>query len=472
VSPRLPRAFRALFATSLSLALREPVALFWNVVAPAFILVAFASVFGAIPHAIGWITAGLLSISAMGTALFGVSTSLVNQREQRILRRYGATPVPALAIVLAELATGAVLALIASGLQLALAAALFGLPIVDRLARVAPILLVGIVAFMAIGLLVGTLCTSPRTALVAGNALFLPFLFLGGAAIPLPVLPSSVTRFSLLLPSRHLVDALARVLVRGATLAEVAGPLLLLAATAVLGIAFATLLFRFDPEEKLPITRAVAPVVALVVLFAIPAFAREDRGAADFSPARAAASARHEPLVVDDFADGDLEAGTLGRWTAFTDRIPLLLGTSDASLENVADASAPAGRALHVHGRVTRDARFGGFAGASLALADADGHALDLSGFRAIRLRVRGDGGSFRLVLPTPPLTDFDHLSFWFDAPAEWRTLEAPLSAFAQASGATPREGGLERTLALQILTAGAPRASFELWIADVVLLP
>lgn len=469
---RLLRAYRALFATSLTLALREPVALFWNVAAPAFLLFAFATIFGQIPHAIGWITAGLLCISSMGTALFGVSTSLVNQREQRVLRRYGATPAPPLAIVLAELSTGAVLALIASGLQLVLAGALFDLPLGGRLLALLPLLFAGVLAFMGIGLVVGTLCTNSRTAIVAGNALFLPFLFLGGAAIPLPILPASVGRISELLPSRHLVDALARVLVRNATLAEVTGPLLLLLLTAALGIAFATALFRFDPDERVPARRRFGAIATFVLLFAAAAFASRGRTPTDFSPVRAASPGASAPLLVDDFADGDLEAGALGRWAAFTDRIPLLLGSSQAAVENAPDPQSPPARALHVTGLVTREARFGGFAGASLALADAEGRALDLTGFRTLRIRVRGDGGSYRVVLATPPLTNFDHLAYWFDAPRDWRTLAIPLAAFAQSGFGAEREAGLERTLALQFLTAGAPHPSFELWIGEVWLLP
>jgi ABC-2 type transport system permease protein len=484
VSARLAaslRSWRALFVTSLRLALREPVALFWNVVAPAFLLFAFALVLGPIPHAIGWVTAGLLGTSAIGTALFGVSSSLVQQRDQRILRRYGATPVAPSAIVLAELATGAALALIAATMQIALAAAFFGLDLHGRLVATGALLLVGVVAFMALGLVVGTLCTSPRTALVVGNALFLPFLLLGGAAIPLPVLPSSVARLSLLLPSRHFVDALARVFVRGATLRDVAPALAILAATAALGVATAALLFRFDPDQTIATRRRVAAIGGFVLLFGGVALARSDAASVDFAPpALARRLPATEPLLVDDFADGDLRAGTLGTWTKFTDRLPLLLGTSDATVENVAVAGSPdvasnapdaPTRALHVKGFVTSDARFGGFAGVSLALGE-EGHALDLTRWSKLRLRVRGDGGSYRVVLATPPLTNFDHLGAWFDAPSEWRTVELPLAKFAQSGFGPPRESGLERTLALQFLTAGAPHDSFELWIGEVTLLP
>ncbi len=475
MSPKLRRLLRsssALFATSLRLSLREPVALFWNVAAPAFLLFAFASIFGQIPHAIGWISAGLLCTSAMGTALFGVCTSLVNQRDQRILRRYGATPVPPLSIVLSEFLTGAVLATIASVLQLALAAALFDLPLSGRLPALALALFCGLLAFMGLGLLVGTLIVSPRTALVAANALFLPLLFLGGAAIPLPILPVSIVGISRLLPSRHMVDALARVLVRGAPLAEIAAPLAALALCAAAGVAFAAALFRFDPDQPLPAGRRLAAIAAFALLCAAPAIARRDPTDGNDAPPRAAALVAAAPLRIDDFADGDLQAFNGDRWAAFTDRIPLLLGSSESRIDVVADPEEPTRRALRVAGRVTSDARFGGFAGVSLPLSAGDGRGFDLTPYRALRLRVRGDGGSYRVVLATPPLTDFDHLSFWFDAPGAWRTLEIPLSSFAQTGFGAPREAGLERTLALQLLTSGAPHASFELWIGELSLEP
>jgi ABC-2 type transport system permease protein len=466
------KAFLALWRVSIVLSLREPVALFWNALAPAFLLVAFGSVFGEIPNAVGWLVAGLLCISAMGTALFGVATSIVNQRDQRVLRRYGATPIGAWPVLLAELATGATLALTASVIQLALAAALYGQRLLDRIAPLAAVLLTGVVAFMALGLVVGTLCSSQKTVIVAANAIFLPLLFIGGAAIPLPILPAAVARVSLLLPSRHLVDGLARILVRHAGWGELVVPLALMLATAVAGVAFSAALFRFDADERLaPRQRALA-IATFVVLFSSAAFVRREEATPAFEPIAAAAPRAAAALLVDDFADGDLRSSAFGSWTVFTDRIPLLLGTSEARLAVDRLDDEPGRRALHVSGRVTRDARYGGFAGATLPLVDESGKATDLRPWRTLRLTLRGDGGSYRLVVATAPLTNFDHLGFSFDAPPQWRTIDVPLAALRQQGFGPPLEAGIERAIALQLLTSGAPIPSFDLWIARIELLP
>jgi ABC-2 type transport system permease protein len=466
------KAFLALWRVTLLLSLREPVALFWNALAPAFLLVAFGSVFGEIPNAVGWLVAGLLCISAMGTALFGVATSIVNQRDQHVLRRYGATPIGPWPVLLAELSTGATLALLASVIQLTLAAAVYGQPLADRIVPLAVVLLTGIVAFMALGLVVGTLCSSPKTVIVAANAIFLPLLFLGGAAIPLPILPAAVARVALLLPSRHLVDALARILVRDAGFGELLAPLALLIATAIAGVAFSAALFRFDPDERLaPRQRAVA-VATFALLFLGAAILRRDEATPSFEPIAAAAPRASAPLLVDDFADGDLRSNGFGTWTAFSDRIPLLLGTSEAEAAVAPLADEPGRRALHVTGRVTRDARYGGFAGVTLPLVDRAGEATDLRPWRTVRLTVRGDGGSYRFMVATAPLTNFDHLSYAFDAPPTWRTIDVPLAALRQQGFGPPLESGLERSIALQLLTSGAPIPAFDLWIARVELLP
>lgn len=466
------KAFLALWRVSIVLSLREPVALFWNALAPAFLLVAFGSVFGEIPNAVGWLVAGLLCISAMGTAFFGVATSIVNQRDQQVLRRYGATPIGPWPVLLAELATGATLALTASVIQLALAALLYGQPLADRIVPLAVVLLSGVAAFMALGLVVGTLCSSQKTVIVAANAIFLPLLFVGGAAIPLPILPAAVARVALLLPSRHLVDGLARILVRDAGWSELVVPLALMVATAAAGVAFSAALFRFDADERLAPRQRVLAIATFVVLFCGTAFVRRDDAAATFEPIAAAAPRAAAPLLVDDFADGDLQSAAFGTWIVFTDRIPLLLGTSEAHLAVDALDDEPGRRALHVSGRVTRDARFGGFAGATLPLVDRSGMATDLRPWRTLRLTVRGDGGCYRLAVATAPLTNFDHLAFSFDAPPQWRTIDVPLAALRQQGFGPPREAGIERSIALQILTSGAPIPAFDLWIAKVELLP
>ena len=96
----------------------------------------------------------------------------------------------------------------------------------------------------------------------------------------------------------------------------------------------------------------------LVVLFCGAALFRRDEAAPSFEPIAAAAPRAAAPLLVDDFADGDLQSVPFGEWTTFTDRIPLLLGTSEASLSVVSLDDEPGRRALRVRGRVTRDARF------------------------------------------------------------------------------------------------------------------
>jgi ABC-2 type transport system permease protein len=465
------RAWAALVRTSLRLALREPVALFWNTAAPAFLLLAFGFVFGQIPHAIGWLTAGLICIGTMGTAFYGLAVSLVTQREQLVLRRYGATPVSTLAIVLAELTTGSALALIAAAIQVAIAVGAFGLRIADRAAPLALAVLASILAFMGLGLAIATLCTRTRTALVAAHALFLPLMFLGGAAIPLPILPPGVERLSTLLPSRHAVEAIASAIAldeppRGPTVA-----LIFLLATAAAGVAIAVAWFRFDPDQGLPARSRIGALAAFAALSGA-AFTLGSGGDAAAPGAAGRPRAEYDgPSMLDDFADGDLESAHHGTWTAFTDRIPLLLGRSRAEIENVPDPEDSTRRALAIGGEVTADALHGGFAGASLALADARGGGLDLSGTRGLRLRVRGDGGSYRIVVATPPLTNFDHLCWWFDAPPRWRSLEIPWSAFTRTGFGPAREAGIESTLAIQVLSAGAPRAGFSLWIADVEVL-
>jgi hypothetical protein len=389
-----------------------------------------------------------------------------------VLRRYGATPIGPWPILLAELANGATLALIASGIQLALAAALYGQPLADRIVPLTVVLLTGITAFMALGLVVGTLCSSPKTVIVAANAIFLPLLFLGGAAIPLPILPAAVARVALLLPSRHLVDALARILVRDAGWHELFAPLALLAATAVAGLAFSAALFRSDPDERLAPRQRTFAVATFALLFGAAALLRKDEATPSFEPIAAAAPRASAPLLVDDFADGDLSSNAFGAWTSFTDRMPLLLGTSEASVAVVPLADPPGRNGLRVAGRVTRDARYGGFAGVTLPLVDRSGAATDLRPWRTLRLTVRGDGGSYRLVVATAPLTNFDHLGFSFDAPPTWRTIDVPLAALRQQGFGPPLECGVERSIALQILTSGAPIPAFELWVARVELLP
>jgi len=109
-----------------------------------------------------------------------------------------------------------------------------------------PVVICGTLAFMSIGLLVGSFAKTQQAATAVANLIILPMAFLGGAFIPLAFAPNWLRDASYAIPLRYLVTGMQDVMARGE------GPAAALPAIAILlGLtAAATLVsvrvFRWD----------------------------------------------------------------------------------------------------------------------------------------------------------------------------------------------------------------------------------
>jgi ABC-2 type transport system permease protein len=108
------------------------------------------------------------------------------------------------------------------------------------------VLLCGTLAFMSIGLLVGSFAKTQQAATAVANLIILPMAFLGGAFIPLDFAPNWLRDTSYVMPLRYLVTGMQDVMARGegpATALPAIG--ILLGLTVVLTF-IAVRVFRWD----------------------------------------------------------------------------------------------------------------------------------------------------------------------------------------------------------------------------------
>jgi len=73
----------------------------------------------------------------------------------------------------------------------------------------------GTLAFMSIGLLVGSFAKTQQAATSIANLVILPMAFLGGAFIPLDYAPAWIRDVSYVMPLRYLVTGMQNVMARG-----------------------------------------------------------------------------------------------------------------------------------------------------------------------------------------------------------------------------------------------------------------
>lgn len=195
---------------------------------------------------IQFVTPGLLGWAVAMSAAFGAAATLQGWRQSRLLRRLQLAPVGTGTIVGARVGVTLLVSLGQLAIFLGLGDAAFGLRLTGSWWMSVPLIVVGTLCFMAIGLLAGALAKTTEGAVNLANFLVLPMAFLSGSFFPLDGAPSWLQRLSDLLPLKHLNTGMLDVMVRGEGPAAAVVPLVVLAGFAVVVTLLAARLFRWE----------------------------------------------------------------------------------------------------------------------------------------------------------------------------------------------------------------------------------
>ena len=196
---------------------------------------------------IQYLTPGILAWGVAASAVFGAALTLVSWRRKQLLRRLRLAPAPVWTVLGARVGVSLLVALAQAALFIGVALTpLFGLQLAAQWWLAIPLLLVGTLSFLSIGLLVGAIAKTEEAAGAMANFVVLPMVFLSGNFFPVSQLPPWLQTASLALPLRHLTDGMLDVLVRGK-----GATALLVPTAALLGFALvltfaATRVFRWD----------------------------------------------------------------------------------------------------------------------------------------------------------------------------------------------------------------------------------
>ena len=196
---------------------------------------------------IQYVTPGLLGWAIASGATFGAAITLVNWRHNKLLRRLRLAPVSVGSVVLARVGVSLLVALIQMAVFLLIATTpYFGLKLTAYWWMAVPILICGTLAFMSIGLLVGSFAKTQQAATAIANLIVLPMAFLGGAFIPLDFAPSWIREVSYAMPLRYLVTGMQDVMARGEGPVSALPAIGILAALTVVLTTIAVRVFRWD----------------------------------------------------------------------------------------------------------------------------------------------------------------------------------------------------------------------------------
>ncbi|MFJ6988185.1 MULTISPECIES: ABC transporter permease [unclassified Streptomyces] len=171
---------------------------------------------------IQYLTPGLLGWAIASSSVFSAALTLVTMRRRKILQRMRLSPIRSWEVVAARVAMTMLMVLVQTALFLLVATLpYFGLQLTGDWWLVIPLVMVGTLPLMSLGLLIGSVTQTEESAGGLAQLLVLPMSFLSGSFFTLDGTPDWVQAVSYLMPLRYLVKGSEEVLSRGGGLTDV-----------------------------------------------------------------------------------------------------------------------------------------------------------------------------------------------------------------------------------------------------------
>jgi ABC-2 type transport system permease protein len=213
-----------------------------TVIVPVLLLVFFASlsiVRVGTTKPIDFLLPGMLALAVIATGMVALGIATAYERYYGVLKRLGASPLPRAGLIAAKALSVLALEVVQVALLMIVAAIFYGWHPAGSLGTLLIALLLGSIAFAALGLaMAGTL--RAEATLAGANGLYLLFLLLSDAVLPLDHLPTVLQDLAHVLPAAALTDALRAALTAGAAFPGSDIAVLTVWAIIVLGVAMRT----------------------------------------------------------------------------------------------------------------------------------------------------------------------------------------------------------------------------------------
>jgi ABC-2 type transport system permease protein len=187
---------------------------------------------------------GLIGVILTMTMILFTSVAVVREREHGNLELLITTPVRTPELMLAKILPYVLIGLLQVTIVLILGSLLFSVPIRGELLNVYIVALAFIVANLALGLMISTLASNQFQAVQITFFILLPSILLSGFIFPFAGMPVPAQWIAEVLPMTHFMRLIRGVILRGATLPELSGELLILGIFIVVAMTFAVLRFN------------------------------------------------------------------------------------------------------------------------------------------------------------------------------------------------------------------------------------
>jgi len=193
--------------------------------------------------------AGLIGYGCANTAFAGLAIQLVLRRENGLLKRLRATPLPPSTYVAALLSSTLIVFALQTLVLILLGRVLYHTPFPHAVGSLVLAVILGAGVFAALGVATASLIRSGEGSSAVVNFILLPIAFLTGSFGPTRHYPRFLRAIGDVLPLKYFVDLMNAVYLHRHALWTKPGAIGVLAAWGVGGLVVSAFRFRWEPRE-------------------------------------------------------------------------------------------------------------------------------------------------------------------------------------------------------------------------------
>jgi ABC-2 type transport system permease protein len=238
---------------------RDPASVFFTVMLPVIFLFIFATIFGndTIDELGGvkvttYYVPAIISLAVISATFVSPAMSLVEDRENGVLKRVRGTPLPSAVFIAGRVGNAIVVSLVMVIVVTILGRLVYGVEVpTETIPGVIVTLVVGAASFACLGFAMTAIIPSQDAAPAITNAIALPLYFISGIFIPENEIPDGVLSVADAFPVRHFFEAFFAAFDPATTGVGIEwGELAIVAGWGLAGLLLAIRFFRWAPRAN------------------------------------------------------------------------------------------------------------------------------------------------------------------------------------------------------------------------------
>ena len=196
------------------------------------------------PSYFDFIAPGIMAMTVMMSVMTGLPVAISQEKEIGTMDGMMVAPINRLSIILGKTLGQTARGLIQGVIILVLAVGIFGVTIHGSILLVFALLLLGVFAFVGLGIVITSFTKDQETAQMLMMTLMFPMMFLSGVFFPIQQMPWYMQDISKFLPLTYASQALRKVMVLGASIPDIYTELIVLIVFGAVMTAIAVPVFR------------------------------------------------------------------------------------------------------------------------------------------------------------------------------------------------------------------------------------